>query len=82
MRIALGAGRPLQDAQAFLAEFQQMRTMMSRMSKGATPDQMGQMDPAMAAAAPAEAGNRAQRRYAKKKNKKGGGKGGGGFGKK
>ena len=81
MRIARGAGRPLQDAQAFLAEFQQMRTMMSRMSKGAKPDQMGQMDPAMTAAAPVEAGNRAQRR-AKKKNKKGGGKGGGGFGKK
>ena len=86
MRIARGAGRDLQDAQLFLAEFQPMRTMMSRMSKNA-PQQGGgdadALDPmAMAsAAAPAEMGNRAQRR-AKKKAKKGSGKGGGGFGKK
>ena len=83
MRIARGAGRDLQDAQVFLAEFQQMRTMMSRMSKGAaggTPDSTDPM--AMAAAGGgAEMGNRAQRR-AKKKAKKGSGKGGGGFGKK
>ena len=34
-RIAKGSGNTLADTQAFLSEFQQMRTMMSRMSKGA-----------------------------------------------
>lgn len=83
-RIAKGSGMKLQDASAFMSEFQRMRTMMSRMSKmmpggGADP---GMMDPAMAGADNLDmqlAGNRASRRASKKKGK--GGKGfGGGFG--
>lgn len=77
-RIALGSGQKPADAQAFMSEFQKMRTMMSRMSKMAG---MGdQMDPAMAEdpeAAMMGAGNRQMRRMAKKKKAKGRGFGGG-----
>jgi signal recognition particle subunit SRP54 len=77
-RIALGSGMKPADAQAFMSEFQKMRTMMSRMSKMAG---MGdQMEPAMAEdpeAAMMGAGNRQMRRQAKKKKAKGRGFGGG-----
>lgn len=80
-RIAKGSGMKLQDATAFMSEFQRMRTMMSRMSK-MVPGADGGMDPAMAGMDGGDmpmAGNRASRRASKKKNK--GGKGfGGGFG--
>ena len=80
-RIARGSGNNLADTQAFLSEFQQMRTMMSRMSKGAGlgGDPMGA--PGGAPGGPGEMGNRAQRRSSKKKKAKGP-KSAGGFGKK
>lgn len=96
LRIAKGCGRSVADAAAFLAEFQQMRTMMSRMSKQAPGQDMGSPEAmAMAGgggpAAGGEGGSRAARRASKKGGKGKGGKGngkggfgaaGGGFGKK
>lgn len=75
IRITNGSGTSLDDGIAFISEFQQMRTMMSRMQKqmdgGADPESMEETM--------ALAGNRAQRR-ANKKKKKGGRGGGKGFG--
>jgi signal recognition particle subunit SRP54 len=77
-RIARGSGSKLEDARAFVSEFQRMKTMLSRMSKMAGPG-AGSGDPALAGAQGGDMGNRAARRTSKKK-KKGGRGGGGGFG--
>lgn len=78
-RIAKASGTKLTDVQAFISDFQRMRTMMSRMAKSSE-----MMDPAMATGGEeggdmALAGNRAARRASKKKKNSGRG-GGGGFG--
>lgn len=69
IRITKGSGRSFEEGQAFVSEFQRMRTMMSRMQK-----QMGGMaDPAALSESSAEEmpamGNRAMRRMGKKKKK-------------
>lgn len=81
IRITKGSGTTLDDGLQFIAEFQQMRTMMSRMSK-----KMGPMAAANAnnnnggdgEMVMPEMGNRAQRRATGKKSKKTTGRGGGG----
>jgi len=76
-RISKGSGTTLADAENFMAEFQKMRTMMSRMQKkmngGGDEDMEGAEEEAMDMM-----GNRAMRRASKKKKKSGGG--GRGFG--
>lgn len=79
-RIAKGSGMKIQDAQAFISEFQRMRTMMSRMSKMAPGMDPSSLDPAMAGAdgdMGMPGANRAARRAGKKKPKGGRGFGGG-----
>jgi len=81
-RIAKGSGRQVGDVQEFLVQFQQMRTMMSRMAKGVPGGPGGGEDEmAMASAPKAKSGNRASRRAKANKAGKGKGFGGGGFGK-
>jgi signal recognition particle subunit SRP54 len=82
IRITKGSGCTFEDGQAFMSEFQRMRTMMSRMQK-----QMGgqggmdEAEPALAGGVPGgempPMGNRASRRAAKKKKQSGRGFGGG-----
>jgi signal recognition particle subunit SRP54 len=78
-RIAKGSGMKVQDAQAFISEFQRMRTMMSRMSKMAPGNDYA--DPATVGTDGGDfalpPGNRAARRAEKKKPKGGRGFGGG-----
>lgn len=63
-RIAAGSGRTLKDAEGLMADFQQMRTMMQRMSK----QMVGQGSPdAPGPPGPAALGNRSQRRKASRK---------------
>ena len=79
-RIAKGSGSKIDEARAFMSEFQRMKTMMSRMSKMAGPGGAAGMDPALAQAQGADMpmpGNRSARRQAKKKKKAGRGFGGG-----
>mmetsp|Transcript_102197 Transcript_102197/g.295667 ORF Transcript_102197/g.295667 Transcript_102197/m.295667 type:complete len:143 (-) Transcript_102197:118-546(-) len=79
-RIAKGSGMKIQDAQAFMSEFQRMRTMMSRMSKMAPGMNPNNMDPSLAGADGGDIampGNRAARRAGKKKKKAGRGFGSG-----
>ena len=79
-RIAKGSGLKIDEARAFMSEFQRMRTMMSRMSKMAGPGGAAGIDPALASAQGADMpapGNRAARRASKKKKGKARGFGGG-----
>ena len=84
-RISKGSGSSLDDARAFMSEFQRMRTMMSRMSKMMGPGGVPNgMNPAMASPDGSDStgmqpGNRAMRRASKSKKKSTRG-GGGGFG--
>lgn len=77
-RISKGSGLDFDDGLQFMSEFQNMRTMMSRMQK-----QMNGQEGGAGGGDPASdmppMGNRKTRR-ANKKKKKGGGGGGGGFG--
>jgi len=82
MRITKGSGCDFEDGQAFMSEFQKMRTMMSRMQKQASGPGGGaeEAQPAMAGGSPPDMsamGNRAARRAAKKKKTSGRGFGGG-----
>ncbi|KAH8049497.1 7S RNA binding protein [Aureococcus anophagefferens] len=65
-RIAAGSGRSVDQAQQFLSEFQQMRTMMAKMAGQAPPDGAD----AAAAPDPDALLNRAARRAKKKKGGK------------
>lgn len=85
IRITKGSGCEFEDGQAFMSEFQKMRTMMSRMQKQVSGQGGGVEDgqPAMAGGTAPDMpamGNRSARRAAKKKKKSGRGFGGGGFG--
>ena len=73
IRIANGSGNSLEDATAFLSEFQQMRTMMSRMGKTmlSAAEQDGSVDASMMnPEALAQGGNREMKRMAKRQAKK------------